>query len=452
MLKKRIHSEQFKSENKTGSNDFTRERKLTFSKMVLIMMRKSAKSLQNVLNEAQKEISALLESDEDTITGSAYTQARKKLNYTAFIELSDMTSEVFYEDDECKRFNGYRLLAVDGSIVTLPYTDDIQKAFSTMTVRNQDTDFSKEIVQARASTLYDVLNHIAIDARLDDKAIDERTQACEHLLKSEKGDLVIFDRGYPSYELFATMIHSRQGDFLMRIRKNSFKDARYLFDKSCRDDDVIHTLTPSTKALKRTMQEQGLPLVIKVRFIRVVLDGGEVEVLATSVLEKGKLKTKDFKLLYHLRWEIETYYDVLKNRLNLENFTGLSALAVRQDFFATIFISNYESVLTYDINQELKEKETIHQQKVNRAVSFNTIKNHCFDLFYSEKDTAVLLSKMEKLFFGNVTLIRENRSSPRYDYEKTKHLRNALNYHKRRKKLFFKCCEVPCNWAFECLT
>lgn len=32
------------------------------------MMRKSVKSLQNVLNEAQKEISLLLKNDEETIT------------------------------------------------------------------------------------------------------------------------------------------------------------------------------------------------------------------------------------------------------------------------------------------------------------------------------------------------------------------------------------------------
>ena len=62
---------------------------------------------------------------------------------------------------------------------------------------------------------------------------------------------------------------------------------------------------------------------------------------------------------------------------------------------------------------------------------------YCFDLFYSEQDIAILLEKMEKLFITNTTLVRNNRSSPRYDYEKTKHLRNALNYHKRRKKIVF---------------
>ena len=190
MLKDKIHSDEFQSDHKQNQKDFTRERKLTFAKIVVIMMRKSVKSLQNVLNEAQKEISLLLKNDEETITGSAYTQARKKLNYTAFIELSDMSRDVFYEDGEYQRFKEYRLLAIDGSIVTLPNTDEIKKEFGVMYVKNQDANFSKEITQARASTLYDVLNHITIDARLDKKAIDERTQAHNHLQKTKKVTLL----------------------------------------------------------------------------------------------------------------------------------------------------------------------------------------------------------------------------------------------------------------------
>jgi len=65
---------------------------------------------------------------------------------------------------------------------------------------------------------------------------------------------------------------------------------------------------------------------------------------------------------------------ILKNRLSLENFTGTSALAVQQDFYVTMFLSNYESLLAYDINKELKQKskEHKHSQKVNKAISFNT--------------------------------------------------------------------------------
>ena len=437
MLKKTIHSNLFKSEHKKSPLDFTRERKLPFVKMVVIMMRKSMKSLQNVLNETQKELATLWNEDSESITGSAYSQARKKLNYTAFIELSDITCKLFYKDGEYERFEGYRLLAVDGSIVTLPDSEDIKQSFTAMHVKNQDKNFSKEVIQARASVLYDVLNHMAIEARFDDRSIDERSQTKEHLKVTCKDDLIVFDRGYPSYELFGTIMTQSEADFVMRIRSNSFKEARYLFEKPLKANDVTVTITPSTKALRKKIKAAGLPLQMKVRFIQVVLDNGEIEVLATSVLEASKLNTQVFKHLYHLRWEIETYYDIIKNRLNLENFTGLSTLAVQQDFFATIFISNYESVLIYDTNQELKEKETKYPQKVNHAVSFNIIKNRCFEIFYSEKDTETLLSEMEKLFFGNPTLIRNDRTAPRNDYEKTKHMRHALNYHKRKKKIVF---------------
>lgn len=81
--------------------------------------------------------------------------------------------------------------------------------------------------------------------------------------------------------------------------------------------------------------EAGKP---KIRFIRVVLDNGDIEVLATSFLDNTLLTTKDFKLLYHLRWEIKIHYDVIKNRPNLENFTGLSAPQLNKDFCDNIYL------------------------------------------------------------------------------------------------------------------
>ena len=58
---------------------------------------------------------------------------------------------------------------------------------------------------------------------------------------------------------------------------------------------------------------------------------GEIEVLATSVLNKNILKTENFKELYFQRWKIETYYEIIKNRLSLENFTGISSLAIKKE-------------------------------------------------------------------------------------------------------------------------
>ena len=79
MLKDKIHSDEFQSDHKQNQKDFTRERKLTFAKIVVIMMRKSVKSLQNVLNEAQKEISLLLKNDEETIREVPIRRLEKSL-------------------------------------------------------------------------------------------------------------------------------------------------------------------------------------------------------------------------------------------------------------------------------------------------------------------------------------------------------------------------------------
>ncbi len=66
-------------------------------------------------------------------------------------------------------------------------------------------------MQACASVLYDLLNNIVIDAVLEDKAYGERVLATSHLQYTQKNDLIIFDRGYPSIELFAHLMKSDTG-------------------------------------------------------------------------------------------------------------------------------------------------------------------------------------------------------------------------------------------------
>ena len=149
----------------------------------------------------------------------------------------------------------------------------------------------------------------------------------------------------------------------------------------------------------------------KIRFVQVILPNGAVEVLATNVLNSDILQTSDFMELYAMRWGIETYFDILKNRLSLENFTGLTALAVKQDFYATIFLTNYEAILVYDTNLELQEKasDNKYAQQVNKAQSFNAIKHKAFDIFYSNKSLSKQMKELEKLFSINTVLIRPDK-------------------------------------------
>ena len=71
---------------------------------------------------------------------------------------------IFYKDKEYETYKGFRVLAIDGSITTLPNTTDVKKEFNPMKVKCQIKEFQKDVSQARVSCLFDVLNNISIDA------------------------------------------------------------------------------------------------------------------------------------------------------------------------------------------------------------------------------------------------------------------------------------------------
>lgn len=249
----------FKIKHRIKQSHFTRDVKLTFVIMMSLMIKKSNKSSQNSLNDMT------LNSDIGyTVTNSAYTQARAKLNYIAFIEMKDKSVEMFYEDGEYNRYKHFRLLAVDGSIVILPNSDDIKKEFNPTAAKCQIEGFSKEVVQARVSTLYDVINNMALDAMISNKvksenntleAYDERTLAIEHLNYCNKEDLVLFDRGYPSYELFAR--YAQKTNFLCRLKSTSFIRAKSLFAPHCEYKDIILEIN-APKKLRDDLRKDNL--------------------------------------------------------------------------------------------------------------------------------------------------------------------------------------------------
>lgn len=411
--------------------------------MIILISRKSVKSIQNVLNEAETYLSNMLDEDLISVSKSAYTQAREKINYKAFIELCNDIKEQFYKEYEYKKYKGFRLLGVDGSMIILPNNEDTKKEFSTTNVKNQYKN--KEIVQARVSVLYDLINNIVVDATMSDSKTHEINITIEeHLKQVKEEDLIIFDRGYPSYRLFATITGKYKANYLIRMKTNIYKKyTKILFDKNSDIEDITVKIKPTYKELKEICIKENLPQEVKVRFVRVILDDGEIEVLATSVLDKNILKTENFKELYFKRWGIETYYEIMKNRLSLENFTGTSTLAVKQDFYATMFISNIEALVTFDLNEELKnrnKKSNKYEQKVNKSVSFNTIKNYAFELLYfPDKDIDGILDKIYQQLRTNKIAIRPNR---KYDRPTTRESKNtkgikSANYQKRKKKMVF---------------
>lgn len=420
-----INSEAFKERHRASDQFFTRTRKLFFSLLIIVILRKSVKSMQLILNELTTEL------ETESVSAAAFTKARAKLKHTAFIELNrEAVVGVCYGDGDFKRYKGFRMLGIDGSKLRLPDTEDVIEEFGQISYRPAKNLPEGQHTYGVASVMYDVLNRIVVDSALGPARAYEVNLALGHLEYTQENDLLLCDREYPSYRFLATL-QALERHAVIRCSAKSFVTARAMLKGEGADSQVVTLKPHHTRRLE--IQALGLPMEITVRFVRVTLDNGEYEVLVTQLVDEEVWPTEEFKPIYWLRWGTEGFYDILKTRLNLENFTGQTAESVYQDFYATVYLTGLESILTADTDALLAEKNVLHPQQVNRAVSFNAIKNQAIEILFGNGDTKLILQKLERIFLTNPTCRRENRKVSR----KNKSSRCLLDYWKRRRKHCF---------------
>lgn len=432
-----LHDPQFQQAHRVGATAFCRERKLPFRMVAMLILQKSLKSMQLVLNEVCQKLARWRTNALETVSASAFTRARGKLSAAAFVELNrQAVVQTYYASGQVQRWGRHRLLSIDSSRVEVPDTPAIREAFGTIAFCNEDQTHRGEHPYALASVCYDVLNEIALDAIVTRGTAYEVDVAVQHLPYLQAGDLVITDRGYPSYRFLAEIVHRQQTQgvhFVCRCSRSSFAEARALFERP-EVESILATLTPHhTK--HHDIRRLGLPSSLRVRFVRVVLDSGEVEVLVTSLLDAQRYPTAEFSWVYNCRWGGETYYDRLKNRLNLENFTGKTVMAVQQDFHAAVLLTGLESVLTRDANTQLHARPHADNggQQVNKAVSLNALKNAMLDLLVTNRPATEICHELTQLFLTKPVIVRPNRKVRR----KKPKARAFIRYLKCVKKICY---------------
>ena len=320
-----------------------------------------------------------------------------------------------YQEDNYKRYRGFRLLAIDGSKVRLPEGQEIQKHFGAISYSNQYEEVRGEHNYAQVSVLYDVLNRIALTGEFAKARAYEVDLGIKPLSHSQFGDLIVCDRNYASYRFLDELEHV---DFVIRCSASSFQVARAMLKGQGTDSQVVN--------LKINNQKSRL-----VRFVRVTLNPGEYEVLVTSLADERTYPNELFKELYYLRWGIETFYGFLKTRLELENFSGKTVESLYQDFYATVYLTGLESLLTLETNQILSTRNTsVNSQQVNHNVSFHAIKSEALNLLLSDVPIPKVLKKLRALFLTNPTLNKKKPHPPR----KKRTARHLLHYHRTQRK------------------
>lgn len=373
-------------------------------------------SIQTELDRFFKNISKSPDSFE-SISKSAFCQARKKLKPEAFIELYKSQLSYFQNHAPYKKnWKGKRVIAIDSSLLNLPPSEELGDSFGFM--KNQH-EFKS--VGARCSVAYDVCNELIIDASIAARNSCEKELAVAHLdYLCPETDVLVFDRGYPGIWLMK-LLQQKGFKFCFRL-STAWKDAVNLSNSNENDIDWVPT-NRSNREFRKVKEYNLEHQLTDFRLVAVELSTGEKEILATNITDRSEYDLEILKELYHLRWGVEENYKVLKQVTLLEYFTGKTTQAIKQDFYARIFMVNMASMVASQGLEEQKQKKSKANKytiKPNKTQVLAKTKDFLLDIFHAT-NPGKLLKQMLKLLERCFEIIRPNRSFPRLTRSNRRH-------------------------------
>ncbi|MGI9569842.1 MAG: IS4 family transposase [Desulfobulbia bacterium] len=408
-----ICSPEFVARHRKNKNDFTRQRKLPFHVLIVFLINIVKGSYQDELDKFFKTIFRF-DVAKRVVSKAALSKARMKLKFEAFVELNLQLIFYFEKHFRPRLWFGFRLLAIDGSTTKLPMTDDVAQHFGVWNVRQ-----GAPSPMARISQLFDVLNKMTVDAIINPKRIGERELAAQHLLNVMPNDLILLDRGYPAWWLF-NLILSMEANFCARVSCTKWKVVRKFYRSGLSEKVVTIPVHTTSVAQCRQMGLDTTPL--KLRLIRIENDG-KVAVLITSLIDTEKYPIELFSDLYHKRGPVEEDYKIIKCRIELENFSGQSALSVHQDFHAKVFAKNLVWMMAFPVQNRMDDDiaNSKHRYQINFTQAISKSKGVIALLFLDTKRIIKrLIADLQYIFQRTVEPIRPGRKYQRNHKAKTR--------------------------------
>jgi hypothetical protein len=341
------------------------------------------------------------------VTKSALSQARKKLLPSALAALCALWVREWLAVTGEYRWNGFRVLAADGTCVRVPKWRETQEAYGL----GPNGDGS--VVMARVVGLLAVASNQMVHTQIGSYADGERNLLVRALGELSAGDLLVLDRGYPAWWLFA-LFGQRGIAFCARLDSCGYAGVKQ-FSRSGAAEQIIEVPLKGT-ALAKLGKAGGKAepgTVLRLRLVRVVLSTGCTEVLITSLLDTVAYPAAEFGALYHARWRIEEAFKTIKCRLHLEGFTGELPYAIEQEIHAKILVANITAALCTQAHARLDAVKAEHY-RVNQTVA---IKHwSAFAVAWIKGGADVLTHKLEEMvaiLAVSLDKLRPGRSCPR---------------------------------------
>ena len=426
-LRTRIQATATVERYRKSVGDFTRRRRLTFGRVVVLILRGHKLSLQTGLSKFFHGLGDVLQ----TPTASAYSQARRKIAPEVFRELTRQMCADVYElcgaDKEIRLWQGHRLLGADGTMFNLPDSAELRKAFT------EQGNQHKTYPQALGVVLYDLLNDIGLDGEMGPLQ-HEKNMLFGLWGQTRAGDVVVLDRLFADYSVIAVASSTGRHVVIRCGRKRAQQIDDFWNSKAT--ERIIHLRLSQHRETRIYVTTQNLPTSVRVRLIKFELPSGETEVLLTTLCDKKIYPTAVFYEVYGARWKQETYYKRVKSIFELERFSGLTEQTIRQDFHGVILLATLESILTRDAQEELAsdvpETPLKTTAAVNRAESYAILLDRIVHLLLNKNVSLQrLMEEMHHLFLLHPIRHAPHRSAPRRPPTSSA----QLKFHMYRKRL-----------------
>lgn len=398
--------------------DFTRQSPLTFQRTVALVAGLLRKSLAIEVFDFFKS------QDIDPVTKSAFSQRRKKIKSIFFKDFFELSGTQFYRSfKNHKRWKGFLLFAIDGTGQMLPDESWIGEQLGFH--RNQHDS----VPSTRILFTFDILNKIIRRADFHTQKSGEIVNAYPNVQTLPVKSISIYDRGFNGNGL--PYLHQRHGSHCI-IRLPTKRNPTIKKFISSGNKEMFITLNLQQRAL-RTLRDIGLKPVnnapVEVRYIRVDLPTGEVEVLMTTLLDSKKYPAKLFADLYDSRWGVETSIFVLKSFLQMAQFSAYTLPGVEQDLWSTFWMFNVQSTIIHSLNEEVKNIQINRKYtyQINRNVTAGILKRYTAKLFADPiRRWANMIKELQKTF---VRYLEPIRVRPNRERVKKQRWGNSRHYY-----------------------
>ena len=306
------------SASRLSPTAFTRQRTLTFPRLLAMMLSGMCASVQSELDRLFATLTGEVGRRRE-VCDRAFSKARRGFSARAFDALRAHLLEQLAPRLDAQRWQGLRVVAADASRLRV----------STRAGAALGADHW-------AFALFLPGAEQTLHASLHPADASERQMLFEALdcLEPQR-DLLVLDRGYVGNTPVAWLCQSGHS-FCMRVEATGWGCVKTFLRSALAEQRV--TLAAPTRADCATYEIERLPSTV--RLVRDVTPNGRVRVLMTNLLDAQAFPAAQFGPLYHQRWRIEEAFKRIKHRLTLEAVSGLTYLALQQDFAAKVLADN----------------------------------------------------------------------------------------------------------------